>query len=71
MRTLVGVEVELGRTWPCHGKTWPIHGLKIRHSIDYHLIACWLSLENFSALADLEHTFPAGAGAGEFGFYLV
>ena len=46
-------------------------GPKIRHSIDHHFIACWLSLENFSALACLEHTFPAGAGAGAFGFYLV
>ena len=64
--------------------TWSKHGpdmvLKIRHYIDNCLRPCWLSPENFIALASLEHTFPAGAGgagggAGAggagFGFYLV
>ena len=45
--------------------TWAKHGpdmvLKIRHYIDNCLRPCWLSPENFRALASLEHTFPAGA----------
>ena len=45
--------------------TWSKHGpdmvLKIRHYIDNCLRPCWLSPENFRALASLEHTFPAGA----------
>ena len=59
---------------------WSKHGpdmvLKNRHYIDNFLRPCWLSPENFRALASLEHTFPAGAGGGAgaggaFGFYLV
>ena len=60
--------------------TWSKHGPE-RHYIDNCLRPCWLSPDNFRALAGLEHTFPAGgagaggAGAGgagaAFGFYLV
>ena len=62
----------MARAWSKHG---PDMVPKIRHSIDNHLRPCWLSLENIRALASLEHTFPAGGGAGgagaAFGFYLV
>ena len=63
-------------TW---SKPGPDMVLKTRHYIDNCLRPCWLSPENFRALASLEHTFPAGAGGagggagagGAFGFYLV
>ena len=66
----------MARTWSKYG---PDMVPKIRHSIDNCFSTCWLSPENFRALASLEHTFPAGgaggAGAGgaggAFGFYLV
>ena len=60
--------------------TWSKHGPdmvpKTSHSIDNCLRPCWLSPENFRALAGLEHTFPAGGAGGAgavaaFGFYLV
>ena len=61
---------ELGKSCSKHS---PDIVKKTRHSIENCLRPCLLSLENFRALASLEHTFPAGAGggAGAFGFYLV
>ena len=60
---------------PAWSKYGPDMVLKIRHYIDNCLRPCWLSPENFRALASLEHTFPdggaGGASAGAFGFYLV
>ena len=64
--------LSMALTWSKHG---PDKVPKIRHSIDNHLRPCWPRVENFRALASLEHTFLAGAGGagagGTFGFYLV